>query len=158
MATAAAHLPCRCACLGCMQQTLLCNMQRVSRFLLHKTEMVFSCQDCCCTGSSVPSGYSGSGLASVSGLGSRPSHSMDVTRPAVGDAQRFAAQVCLTAQLRTALLLQLAWVFSYSLVGTQSILSMHTGQQLVPSLLCYNAYVCMLLHRRRALNTYTLLN
>lgn len=56
------------------------------------------CQDCC-TGSSVPSGYSGSGFAIVSGLGSRPSHSIDVTRPAAGDVQRFAAQVCLTAQL-----------------------------------------------------------
>ena len=50
----------------------------------------------CCTGSSVPSGYSGSGFASISGLGSRPSHSIDVSRPAAGDAQRFAAQVCLT--------------------------------------------------------------
>lgn len=45
------------------------------------------------TGSSVPSAYSGSAFASVPGLGSRPSHSIDVSRPAAGEAQRFAAQV-----------------------------------------------------------------
>ena len=66
-----------------------------SKLMSHFVQCHVMCQDCY-TGSSVPSGYSGSGFASISGLGSRPSHSMDVTRPAVGDAQRFAALVCLT--------------------------------------------------------------
>ncbi|KAL3153033.1 hypothetical protein ABBQ38_012057 [Trebouxia sp. C0009 RCD-2024] len=44
------------------------------------------------SGSSVPSAYSGSGFASIPGLGSRPSHSMDVSRSATGEAQRFVAQ------------------------------------------------------------------
>lgn len=54
---------------------------------------VLTCQSC--AGSSVPSAYSGSGFASIPGLGSRPSHSMDVSRSATGEAQRFVAQVPL---------------------------------------------------------------
>lgn len=77
------------------------NISRLAFMVVprHHSCACFMCK-ACDTGSSVPSGYSGSGFASISGLGSWPSHSIDVTRPAAGEAQRFAAQVCTTAQLK----------------------------------------------------------
>lgn len=60
---------------------------------VQSNDEVLTCHSC--AGSSVPSAYSGSGFASIPGLGSRPSHSIDVSRSATGEAQRFVAQVPL---------------------------------------------------------------
>ena len=53
-------------------------------------------QDVMSAGSSVPSGYSGSALASIPVLSSLPSHAIDATKPALGEAALLASQASLS--------------------------------------------------------------